>query len=44
MALFHDTSVNIIIPEGYDQEKIHVLWLLYGMPGGSKPWGRWSIL
>ena len=43
-CLNHDTSVNVIIPDGYDQEKIPVLWLLHGMHGDHTGWCRKSSI
>ena len=39
-CLNHDTSINVIIPEGCDQENIPVLWLLHGMHGDHTGWCR----
>ncbi len=39
-SLNHDTSVNVVIPEDCDQEKIPVLWLLHGMHGDHTGWCR----
>ncbi len=39
-CLNHDTSINVIIPEGCDQENIPVLWLLHGMHDNHLGWCR----
>lgn len=39
-SLNHDTSINVVIPEACDQEKIPVLWLLHGMHGDHTGWCR----
>lgn len=39
-SLGHDTSINVVIPEDCDQEKIPVLWLLHGMRGDHTGWCR----
>ena len=39
-CLNHDTSINVVIPEACDQEKIPVLWLLHGMHGDHTGWCR----
>ena len=39
-CLNHETSLNVIIPENCDQEKIPVLWLLHGMYDNHSCWCR----
>ncbi len=39
-SLNHDTSINVVIPEDCDQEKIPVLWLLHGMHDNHSGWCR----
>ncbi len=39
-SLNHNTEITVMIPEGLDQEKIPVLWLLHGMHGNHDDWHR----
>ncbi len=39
-TLNHNTEITVMIPEGSDQTRIPVLWLLHGMHGNHDDWHR----